>query len=156
MGRTTATDPRLLGPLDNVLRWSKMLNGSGAGVVIISPKGDKLKYMLQIHFDSSNNEAEYEALLYGLHMAISLSVRLLMVYGNSDLVVNQVMKEWDVRNPTMTTYCNVVRKLEKKFEGLELHHVPRLRNQAADELAKLGSTRRPVPSDVCLEHLHLP
>ena len=56
----------------------------------------------------------------------------------------------------MTTYCNAMRKLKKKFEGLELHHVPRLKNQAADELAKLGSTRRPVPSDVCLEHLHLP
>ncbi|KAI4971080.1 hypothetical protein ZWY2020_001994 [Hordeum vulgare] len=79
-----------------------------------------------------------------------------MVYGDSDLVVNQVMKEWEVRNPTMTTYCNAVRKLEKKFEGLEIHHVPRLKNQAADELAKLESTRRPIPSDVCLEHLHLP
>ncbi len=108
---------------------SKMLNGSGAGVVIISPKGDKLKYVLQIHFDSSNNEAEYEALLYGLRMAISLGVRRLMVYGDSDLVVNQVMKEWDVRNPAMTTYCNAVRKLEKKFEGLELHHVPRLQQR---------------------------
>lgn len=135
---------------------SKMLNGSGAGVVLISPKGDKLKYVLQIHFDSSNNEAEYEALLYGLRMAITLGVRRLMVYGDSDLVVNQVMKEWDVRNPTMSVYCNAIRKLEKKFEGLELHHVPRLKNQAADELAKLGSTRRPVASDVCLEHLHLP
>ena len=57
-------------------------------------------------------------------MDISLGARRLMVYGDSDLVVNQVMKEWDVRNPTMTTYCNAVRKLEKKFEGLELHHVP--------------------------------
>lgn len=45
---------------------------------------------------------------------------------------------------------------EKKFEGLELHHVPRLKNQAADELAKIGSTRRPMPSNVCLEHLHTP
>ena len=74
---------------------SKMLNGSGAGVVLVSPRGDKLSYVLQIHFDSSNNEAEYEALLYGLRMAISLGVRRLMVYGDSDLVVNQVMKEWD-------------------------------------------------------------
>ena len=44
---------------------SKMLNGSGAGVVLVSPRGDKLRYVLQIHFDSSNNEAEYEALLNG-------------------------------------------------------------------------------------------
>ena len=66
----------------------------------------------------------HEALLYGLRMAISLGVRRLMVYGDSDLVVNQVMKEWDVRSPAMTGYCNAVRKLEKKFEGLELHHIP--------------------------------
>ena len=102
----------------------KMLNGSGAGVVLVSPRGDKLRYVLQIHFVSSNNEAEYEALLYGLRMAISLGVRRLMVYGDSDLVVNQVMKEWDVRSPAMTGYCSAVRKLEKKFEGLELHHIP--------------------------------
>ena len=59
---------------------SKMLNGSGAGVVLVPPpRGDKLRYVLQIHFDSSNNEAEYEALLYELRMAISLGVRRLMV-----------------------------------------------------------------------------
>ncbi|XP_073358119.1 uncharacterized protein [Aegilops tauschii subsp. strangulata] len=92
---------------------SKMSNGSGVEVILVSPRGDKLSYVLRIHFDSSNNEAEYEALLYGLRMAISLSVRPLMVYGNSDLVVNQVMKEWDVKNPAMTGYCNSLRKLEK-------------------------------------------
>ena len=135
---------------------SKMLNGSGAGVVLVSPRGDKLRYVLQIHFDSSNNEAEYEALLYGLRMAISLGVRRLMVYGDSDLVVNQVMKEWDVRSPAMTGYCNAVRKLEKKFEGLELHHIPRLKNQAADDLAKIGSKREAIPSNVFLEHIHSP
>ena len=135
---------------------SKMLDGSGAGVVLVSPRGDKLRYVLQIHFDSSNNEAEYEALLYGLRMAISLGVHCLMVYGYSDLVVNQVMKEWDVRSPAMTGYCNAVRKLEKKFEGLELHHIPRLKNQAADDLAKIGSKREGIPSNMFLEHIHTP
>ncbi|SPT16198.1 unnamed protein product [Triticum aestivum] len=135
---------------------SKMLNGSGAGVVLVSPRGDKLSYILQIHFDYSNNEAEYEALLYGLRMAISLGVHHLMVYGDSDLVVNQVMKEWDIRIPAMTGYCHAVRKLEKKFEGLELHHIPRLKNQAADDLAKIGSKREAIPSNVFLEHLHTP
>ena len=103
-----------------------MLHGSRDGAVLVSPKGDRLSYMLQIHFDSSNNEAEYEALLYGLRMAISLGTRRLMIYGDSDLVVNQVMKEWDIRSPAMTSYSNAVRKVEKHFEGLELHHVPRL------------------------------
>ena len=89
-------------------------------------------------------------------MAISLGVRRLMVYGDSDLVVNQVMKEWDVRSPAMTGYCNAVRKLEKKFEGLELHHIPRLKNQAADELAKIGSKREAIPRNVFLDHIHSP
>ena len=44
-------------------------------------------------------------------MAISLGVRRLMVYGDSDLVVNQVMKEWDIRSPSMIGYYNAVRKL---------------------------------------------
>jgi ribonuclease HI len=60
---------------------SKMIHGSGAGVILVSPKGDRLSYVLQIHFDSSNNEAQYEALLYGLRMAISLGFCRLMVYG---------------------------------------------------------------------------
>uniref|UniRef100_A0A8R7U7T4 RNase H type-1 domain-containing protein n=1 Tax=Triticum urartu TaxID=4572 RepID=A0A8R7U7T4_TRIUA len=81
-------------------------------------------------------------------MAISLGVRHLIVYGDSDLVVNQVMKEWDIRSPAMTGYCNAVRKLEKKFEGLEIHHIPRIKNQASDDLAKLGSTQKPIPSNV--------
>ena len=66
------------------------------------------------------------------------------------------MKEWDVRSPAMTGYCNAVRKHEKKFEGLELHHIPRLKNQAADDLAKIGSKREAIPSDVFLENIHTP
>ena len=56
----------------------------------------------------------------------------------------------------MTGYCNAVSKLEKKFEGLELHHVPRLKNQATDELAKIGSKREAIPSNMFLEHIHTP
>ena len=89
-------------------------------------------------------------------MAISLGIRRLMIFGDFDLVINQVMKEWDMRSPAMTTYCVAVRKLEKKIDGLELHHIPRAQNQAADDLAKLGSTRGKIPSGVYLEHLHSP
>ena len=45
---------------------SKMKEGSRAGVVLKSPKGDKLSYVLRIHFNATNNVAEYEALLHGL------------------------------------------------------------------------------------------
>jgi hypothetical protein len=48
------------------------LEGAGAGVLFISPQGDHLKYVLQIHYKASNNGAEYEALIHGLRIAVSL------------------------------------------------------------------------------------
>ena len=54
---------------------SKMKEGAGAGVVLQSPTGEKLSYVLKIHFNASNNVAEYEALLHGLHMAKEIGVK---------------------------------------------------------------------------------
>jgi ribonuclease HI len=71
---------------------SLKLEGAGAGVLLISPTGEKLKYVLQIFWKVSNNEAEYEALLHGLRLAASLGIKRLLVYGDSAVVINQVNK----------------------------------------------------------------
>jgi ribonuclease HI len=85
---------------------SLKLGGGGAGVLFISPRGEKLKYVFQILFEVSNNKAKYEALLHGLRlaMAISLGIKRLLVYGNFLLVVQQLNKEWDINKDTMGTY----------------------------------------------------
>jgi ribonuclease HI len=103
--------------------WSLKLDGGGTGVLFISPRGEQLKYVLQILWEVSNNEPEYEALLHGLRLAISLGIKLLLVYGDSLLVVQQVNKEWDCNKETMDAYVQELRKLENKFSGLEVHHV---------------------------------
>jgi ribonuclease HI len=54
---------------------SLKLDGGGAGVLFINPRGEQLKYVFQILFEVSNNEAEYEALLHGLRLAISLGIK---------------------------------------------------------------------------------
>jgi ribonuclease HI len=72
---------------------SLKLGGGGAGVLFISPRGKQFKYVFQILFEVSNNEAEYEALLHGLRLAISLDIKRLLVYGNSLQVVQQANKE---------------------------------------------------------------
>jgi hypothetical protein len=54
---------------------SLQLQGVGAGILVRSPKGESFKYVLQMHFPASNNAAEYEALLHGLRMAMSLRIR---------------------------------------------------------------------------------
>lgn len=53
---------------------SLMLDSMEAGVLFISPHDEKLKYVLQLHFPASNNPAEYEALLHGLRIAVSLGI----------------------------------------------------------------------------------
>jgi ribonuclease HI len=60
---------------------SLKLEGAGARVLLISSKGEQLKYVLQIFWKVSNNEAEYEALLHGLRLAISLGIKRLLVYA---------------------------------------------------------------------------
>ncbi len=57
-------------------------------------------------------------LLHILRIAISLGIRRLIVHGDSQLVVNQVMKEWSCLDDNMTAYQQEVRKLEDKFDGL--------------------------------------
>jgi hypothetical protein len=54
---------------------SLKLGGGGVGVHFIRPRGEQLKYVFQILFEVSNNEAEYEALLHGLRLAISLGIK---------------------------------------------------------------------------------
>jgi ribonuclease HI len=110
------------------------LEGAGAGVLLISPTDEQLKYVLQIFWKVSNNEAEYEALLHGLRLAASLGIKRLLVYGDSVVVINQVNKSWDCNKENMDAYYLEVRKLENKFYGLEFHHIVRNNNVAADVL----------------------
>jgi ribonuclease HI len=130
------------------------LGGGGAGVLFISPKGEQLKYVFQILFEVSNNEAEYEALLHGLRLAISLGIKRLLVYRDSLLMVQQVNKEWDINKETMDSYVAEIKKLENKFSRFEIHHVVRDNNVAAEVLSKLGSDLAEVPLGIFVHELH--
>jgi hypothetical protein len=112
--------------------------------------------VLRLHFPTSNNVAEYEALVNGLRIAIELGVRCLNAHGDSQLVIDQVMKNSHCHDPKMEAYCDEVRRLEDKFYGLELNHVAQQYNETVDELAKIASGRTTVPPDVFSQDLHQP
>ena len=76
---------------------SKMLAGLGAGVVLTSPTGDTVQYVLQIMYTDSNNAAEYEDLLHGLWMAVSMGIQRLEVCGDSNLAISQINGDFDAR-----------------------------------------------------------
>ena len=65
---------------------SRQLEGSGAGVVLASPRREKFRYVLRLMFPCTNNADEYEALLHGLRMAKEMSLSPVRCFGDSDLV----------------------------------------------------------------------
>jgi len=84
---------------------SLMKKGASVGLVFILPLRVCMRYMVCIHFPSSNNVAEYEALINGLRIDIELGIRCLDVRGDSQLVINQVMKESRCHDAKMAAYC---------------------------------------------------
>lgn len=96
-----ASRPPGRGVLDNALRWVVDENRSQLGLVFISPLCVRMRYVIRVHFPTSNNVAQYEALQNGLRVAIELGIRWLDVRGDSRLVVDQVMKESSCLNPKM-------------------------------------------------------
>jgi hypothetical protein len=91
-----------------------------------------------------------------LRIAIELGVRRLDARGDSQLVIDQVMKNSHCRDPKMEAYCDEVRRLEDRFYELELNHIAWRYNETADQLAKIASGRTTVPPDVFSRDLHQP
>jgi hypothetical protein len=98
-----------IGPPDLSSVWtmyfegSKRVAGAGARVVLISPQGDKLKYVLRMSFPhASNNKAEYEALLHCKRIAKAYGATRLKIFGVSNLVIQQVMNHCDAVSDNMT------------------------------------------------------
>ncbi|KAI3446714.1 hypothetical protein Pfo_003379 [Paulownia fortunei] len=119
---------------------SSTSTGSGAGIVIESPQGDKFEYALKFEFLTSNNEAEYEALLAGLKLAFAAGARKLAIYSDSQLVVNQVRGEYEARDEKMIKYLSLTHDMLAKLEEYEIKRIPRADNTIADQLAKLASS----------------
>ena len=78
------------------------------------------------------------------------------VYGDSKLVIDQVMKNSNCKIPLMDAYCQEVRKLEGRFQGLELHHIPWKQNLDTDALAKMAAEHKLAPSGIFVNDLNAP
>jgi hypothetical protein len=115
------TDTQLPPPLVQAECWtlyfdgSVMKTGAGACLLFVSPLGEHLRYAVRLLFPASNNMAEYEALLCSLKIAIEIGVKRLDVRGDSQLVIDQVMKNASCHDDKMEAYCKAVRALEDKF-----------------------------------------
>ncbi|XP_027178083.1 uncharacterized protein LOC113777247 [Coffea eugenioides] len=114
--------------------------GSGAGLLLISPTGEELTYALRLDFPASNNEAEYEALLTGLRIAHQMGITAIKIRSDSQLVVLQVRGEYEAKEEVMKKYLAKVQEVVPLFEAFEIERVPRSQNKRADALSKLASS----------------
>jgi ribonuclease HI len=69
--------------------------------VLISPNGAQLLYVIHLHFYATNNVAEYEALVNGLRISTELRIHRLHIWGDFELIVNQVMRESNCHDSRM-------------------------------------------------------
>jgi hypothetical protein len=102
---------------------------------------------------ASNNEFKYEALLHGMKMAKACRATGLKIFGDWNLVVQQVMNKCDAISDNMIAYINLYYYLEGTFDGCKVLHVSRASNEEADNLANIGSQCLPVPQGVFWEEI---
>ena len=126
-------------------RWVIHVDGSSTqhagriGVVLQSPKGDKLKYKIRLQYQPTNNEVEYEALLKGLKLANFVETRSILILGDSQLVMGQVNGTYEAKEGRMKKYFEKVLLLVKKFKEANFVQIPREENVEADALVKEAS-----------------
>lgn len=114
--------------------------GSGAGILLQAPNGNRFEYAVRFCFPASNNEVEYKALVVGLRMAEAMGATHLDIRSYSQLVVNQITKEYQAKDSRMERYLHKVRELLSRSLRHTIERVSRAENAKADALAKLTSS----------------
>ncbi|XP_021727240.1 uncharacterized protein LOC110694380 [Chenopodium quinoa] len=115
---------------------SVTVTGCGTGIVHLSLEGDKFEYALIFHFQASNNEAEYEALLGGLTMCKAAGVTKIDACLDSQLIDSQVNGDYEARELKMIKYLQMMKDEAESLEHFTLQQVPPSKNHQADALSK--------------------
>ncbi|XP_058741246.1 uncharacterized protein LOC131613609 [Vicia villosa] len=113
--------------------------GRGIGAIIVMPQGSHVPFTTRLMFECTNNMEEYEACIMGLEEAIDLRIKILDVYGDSALVINQIKGEWETCHLGLIPYRDYARRLLTFFNKVEFQNIPREENQMANALATLAS-----------------
>ena len=108
--------------VDEAQRWVVNVDGSstlyagGIGIILKSPKEDRLIYAARLQYQTTNNKAKYETLLKRLELAKSLEAESVVIQGDSQLIINQVNGMCEAKEDRMKKYLSKVKQLVKKFK----------------------------------------
>ncbi|XP_075665775.1 uncharacterized protein LOC142635518 [Castanea sativa] len=136
-------------------QWSIFTDGSsnkkagGVGVVLKSPIGDEIECMVRLDFPTTNNEAEYEALIAGLDLAQVVEVANVVVHCDSQVVTSQVNGEYECKGEKMKKYWEQAKKRIDRLQA-KIVQIPRSEKEQADHLSKAASAESMIIVDKVL------
>jgi ribonuclease HI len=114
-------------------------DSAGAGVVFISPLKEAMHLSFKLDFKTTNNIAEYEALLLGLNYAKEMGIKGLKVFGDAYLIIQQVNNTFQEKHVRLKSYRDEVWKIRDSFSIFDISYVPRAMNHLVDSLAVSAS-----------------
>ena len=124
---------------------------------MVSPEGLVLEQSVRLKFSASNNEAEYEVLMIGLRTTRKLGANHLQVFCDSQLMANQISREYQARDERMVAYLTLARSLMAEFESIHVAQTGREHNSHTDILAKLATAlESDIQRTICIETLDRP
>lgn len=104
------------------------MNGSGVGIVLVTPEGQTLEYAMKFQFPATNNEAEYEAVIARLELCTTLEAKKVKLMTEFELVIKQINGEYETRDPAMVEYLSKVKSIVSNVQGFEAIQLPRSEN----------------------------
>jgi ribonuclease HI len=133
--------------------WSLYCDGAsrgnpgqaGAGAILIDAGGEIRGQYSEYLGQTTNNVAEYQALILGLRMARELGVKKIQVFADSELLVRQLKGQYRVKAAHLLPLYGVVQKARQEFVAFEIAHVPRELNSQADRLANRAIDQKTRP-----------
>ncbi|GJT17509.1 reverse transcriptase domain-containing protein [Tanacetum coccineum] len=129
--------------LDSSSKWrlytdgASNSDGSGAGLMLIDPEGKEYTYALRFEFETTNNEAEYEALLAGLRIAQEMEIAKVAIFLDSQLLVNQIKGTFAAKQAPIKDNLQKVKTELRGFEDYTVEHVRRFLEYIEEEKRRI-------------------
>ncbi len=116
---------------------------AGIGIVLRDETGQHWVEIAESIGCTTNNIAEYQALIRGLEEARKWSPEIIEVYSDSELLVRQMRGQYAVRSPHLREYHRRAMELVQQFSQVTFQYIPRRENSRADQLASLSAQKNP-------------
>ena len=118
---------------------------SGIGVIVYNEQGEAIEEYCEYLGTATNNVAEYRALIAGLTLAKKYLPCSIQFYMDSELLVQQMLGKYRVKNDILSGYFNTAQQMIPQFSGVNFTHIPREKNKYADRLANKAIDAKVTP-----------